>query len=185
MLRGTDSSTRIRARRQVRGKKQSSKAGARPPENRALGVNDYIYPMKILAPCLLLLLMACAGNDFDETAFPDDQQATEMAFRRMADHGEMIPVLKERQLIDGWQFHVSGAHERRAAEGPTKKVRYLRDASGINYYITEANSPEVFSEVRVGTYGFGRGHVQAIERDLVNGAMEVELLLTGWTLRRE
>ena len=134
-------------------------------------------------PLLALLLAACAGNNFDEAAIPPDQKTAELSFKRMAEHGALEPVLADRQLIDGWQFHVSSGSEGTVMNGPFTKTRYLKDLSGIEYKVTNTNSPDVIDLLEVGTYGFARGRVHTIERDLAAGEMEVELLLTEWQER--
>lgn len=133
----------------------------------------------------IFFLTACAGGNFDETAIPPDQLTTELAFKRMADHGELEPVLEDRQLIDGWQFHVSSVFEGSVMNGPKKKTIYLKDRSGIEYRVTSDNSPGVIDQIETGTYGFARGRVHEITRDLAAGKMEVELLLSHWNERKE
>lgn len=130
-----------------------------------------------------LFLTACAGGNFDEAAIPPDQLTAELAFKRMADHGELEPVLENRQLIDGWQFHVSSGSEGSVMNGPKKKTVYLKDRSGIEYRVTSDNSPGVIDQIEIGTYGFARGRVHEITRNLTAGEIEVELLLSHWNER--
>lgn len=131
-----------------------------------------------------LFLTACAGNNFDEAAFPADQKSVGLAFKRMANHGELEPVLEELQPIDGWQFHVSSGSEGTIMNGPFKKTRFLKDESGIEYRVTLENSPDVIDKIEVGTYGFARGRVHSVERDLAAGELKAELLLSDWTERK-
>ena len=131
------------------------------------------------------MLSGCAGHNFDEAAFPDDQISAEMAFKRLADHGDLEPVLQERQLVDGWQFHVS-SYSKVAIMGSDPVITYwLSDRSGIDYKVTSTNSPEVIEKIDNGSYGFGRGRVHSVDRDLVAGKIEAELLLSDWTPRQD
>lgn len=129
------------------------------------------------------LLNACGGDNFDGEAIPQDQLSTELAFKRMADHGELEPVLEERQMIDGWQFHVSSMREGSVLGGPRTKTVFLKDRTGIAYSVSSVSSPEVIDQLAIGTYGFARGRVLSVKRDLSAGEMEAELLLSSWTER--
>ena len=133
----------------------------------------------------LPLLTACNGDGFDEEAIPQDQLTTELAFKRMADHGELEPVLEERQMIDGWQFRVTAIQEGSVLGGPEIKKATLADRTGITYSVTSLSSPDVIDELAVGMYGFARGRVISVKRDLPAGVMDVELLLSSWTKRQD
>ncbi len=133
----------------------------------------------------LVLLCACAGHDFDEAAFPADQITAEMSFKRLADHGDLEPVLREGQLVDGWQFHVS-AYSKVAVLNQDPVITYsLKDRSGIDYKVTSLTSPGVIPKIENGSYGFGRGRVLTVDRDLVAGEIQAELLLSDWTPRQD
>ena len=133
----------------------------------------------------LVLLYACVGNGFDEAAFPADQITAEMSFKRLADHGDLEPVLREGQLVDGWQFHVS-AYSKVATLNQDPVITYsLKDRSGIRYKVTSVNSPGVTQKMDYGSYGFGRGRVLTVDRDLVAGEIQAELLLSDWTPRQD
>lgn len=130
------------------------------------------------------MLAACGGDNFDAEAIPQDQLSTELAFKRMADHGELEPVLEEHKMIDGWQFQVSSIKEASVLEGPKIKTAFLRDRTGIVYSISSLSSPDVIDQLSIGTYGFARGRVLAVKRDLAAGKMEAELLFSSWTERK-
>lgn len=133
----------------------------------------------------LVLLYACAGKNFDEAAFPPDQISAEMSFKRLADHGDLEPVLREGQLVDGWQFHVN-SYTRVAVLNQEPVITYsLSDRSGIDYKVTSVTSPDVMQKIDNGSYGFGRGRVLTVNRDLVAGEIEAELLLSDWTPRQD
>ncbi len=133
----------------------------------------------------IALLSACAGSNFDDAAFPPDQISAEMSFKRLADHGDLEPVLRERQLVDGWQFHVS-SYTKVAILGREPVITYqLNDRSGIEYKVTSTTSPDVIEKIENGSYGFGRGRVHTVERDLVAGEIKAELLLSDWTPRQD
>jgi len=134
---------------------------------------------------LPFILLSCGGDNFDDSAFPPDQQSVELAFKRMADHGELEPVLDERQMIDGWQFHVGATREGSVMNGPKTKTVWLSDRSGIEYTVTSQNSPDVINQLQPGTYGYARGRVHSVDRDLAAGELDAELLLTDWTERRD
>lgn len=137
----------------------------------------------ILLFTLPILCLACASSDFDEAAIPQDQLSAELSFKRMANHGELEPVLEEGQPIDGWQFHVASIQATSMLGSEKVTTARLRDRTGIDYKVTSVNSPEVVTKLAIGTYGFARGRVHAVERDLAAGKMNVELLLSDWTLR--
>lgn len=101
----------------------------------------------------------------------------------MADHGELEPVLEVRQMIDGWQFHVGSMKEGSILGGPEIKTVWLKDRSGIEYQVTSLTSPQVIDKLAIGTYGFARGRVHKVERDLAAGKLQAELLLSDWTER--
>lgn len=131
----------------------------------------------------MFALTACSGDNFDASAIPADQQSVELAFKRMAEHGEMEPVAEAGLMIDGWQFHVGSTKEGSFMGSPKVKTVYLRDRSGIEYSVTSITSPDIIDQIEIGTYGFARGRVHAVQRDLAAGEMKVELLLSGWTER--
>ena len=141
----------------------------------------YLLPFTLL---LSLLLTACGGKNFDESAIPPEQLSTELAFKRMAEHGELEPVVDAGLMIDGWQFHVGSTKEGSYLGSEKVKTVYLSDRSGIDYFVTSKTSPGIIDKLELGTYGFARGRVHAVERDLAAGEMEVELLLSGWTERK-
>ena len=140
-------------------------------------------PKPLLVLLFVVVLTACGGDNFDAEAIPQDQLTTELAFKRMADHGELEPVLEERQMIDGWQFHVSSMQEGSVLGGPKTKTVFLKDRTGIAYSVSSLSSPDVIDQLAIGTYGFARGRVLAVKRDLAAGKMEAELLLSSWTER--
>lgn len=133
---------------------------------------------------LPLLFLSCGGDNFDDASFPPDQQSVELAFKRMADHGALEPVLEVGQLVDGWQFHVGATREGSVMNGPTTKTVWISDRSGIAYSVTSQNSPGIIDELKPGTYGYARGRVHSVDRDLAAGELEAELLLTNWTERK-
>jgi hypothetical protein len=140
--------------------------------------------MHRFTPLLFVLLIAgCAGDNFDEASIPQDQISTEMAFKRMSDHGGLEPVLEERQLLDGWQFHISSTKKSSVLGSDPVTTINLKDRSGISYKVTSVTSPQVVEKMETGTYGFARGRVHVVERDLAAGTMSVELLLSDWTKR--
>ncbi len=142
--------------------------------------------MRLFCSLLLsALLISCAGNDFDPTAFPADQIDVELAHKRLKDHGDLEPVVEEAQPIDGWQFFVS-SYEKVSVLGSTPVERYrLKDRSGVRYEVNSITSPEVIALLAGGQYGFARGRVGAVKRDLLAGDIEAELLLTAWQVREE
>ncbi|MBC6995353.1 hypothetical protein QWY85_00240 [Neolewinella lacunae] len=142
--------------------------------------------MRLLCSLLLsALLLSCAGDGFDSTAFPADQIDVELAHKRLKDHGDLEPVLLEEQPVEGWQFYVEG-YEKVAGLGGDPVERYrLKDRSGVRYEVNSATSPEVIAVLQTGQYGFARGRVGAVKRDLLAGDIEAELLLTAWQVREE
>ena len=116
---------------------------------------------------LTLVLTACTGDGFDENAFPPDQEATRLAYLRLAKHGELEPVLEVGQQLTGWQFRVT----ERTAEGLT-----LADRSGINYFVPfNASSPEALRRAAPGMTGTVTARVVQLDRDLVAARIDAVL----------
>lgn len=139
-------------------------------------------PRNLLPFLLMIVCAACANDKFDDSAIPEDQLSTELAFKRMADHGELEPVLEVGQMIDGWQFYVLHVQQKDLDGKPTPQSATLQDRTGVAYNVTAENSPEVIKQLEVGTLGFARGRIHRVERDLAAGNMSVELLLNNWTV---
>ena len=139
--------------------------------------------MKYLSCLLFTLLCACAGQNFDEAAFPDDQVAAQMSYKRLADHGDLEPVLQDGQTFTDWQFYCASRSETSAMGSPKTITFALRDGSGIEYYTTTSDSPAVADELEMGAYGFASGSVKTVKRDLVGGDVEAELIIERWRVR--
>ncbi len=137
-------------------------------------------------PCsilLTLLLVSCAGNNFDEATIPTDQLNTELAFKRVADHGGMEAVLEENQEFTDWQFHIASKSKTSLAGGKPVYVFHLNDRSGVEYKISSASTPaSIIDQLDLG-YGYASGKVLSVERDLVAGEFNAELSLNSWRER--
>ncbi|WP_020568688.1 hypothetical protein [Neolewinella persica] len=141
---------------------------------------------KLLFPLLIFfLLSACAGNNFDEATIPPEQVAAEMAFKRMADHGGIEPVIEIGQEIKDWQFHI-GAYSKMAYLGGEPTVEYtFGDLSGIKYTVSsESTSPKLMNQLETGMYGYATGRFVSVERDLAGGKVYATVELTDWRERR-
>ncbi|MTB50229.1 hypothetical protein [Lewinella sp. W8] len=139
-------------------------------------------------PSLILLatlLLSCGGQDFDASSIPPDQLEVELSFLRMKDHGALEPVLEPLQLIDGWQFYVAGYQKTSALGREPSAVYTLTDRAGITYLLDELQHPEIAQKLEIGTYGFGRGRIEEVKRDLVKGEITGRLRLSGWQPRKE
>jgi len=96
-------------------------------------------------PCLslvLVCLLSCAGNNFDEATIPPEQLGAEMAFRRVAEHGGLEPVLEEGTEFNDWQFHIASKSKTSVLGGKPTQVFRLKDRSGngADRYTTRTNS---------------------------------------------
>lgn len=134
---------------------------------------------------LALFLFCCGGDNFDASSVPPDQLAAEMSFRRVKDHGALEPVLEPQQLVDGWQFYVDGYQKSSALGQQQSDVYILRDRAGIIYRVNTSQNPKMDEILNVGTYGFGRGRIEEVNRDLVKGKISAHLLLSDWQERPE
>ncbi|TXF84706.1 hypothetical protein FUA23_21075 [Neolewinella aurantiaca] len=137
-------------------------------------------------PCLLLLISlfcSCGGRNFDESKIPADQRNTELAFKRMAQHGGLEPVLEENQNFANWQFHVSSVSETSVLGSDPVKNLHLNDRSGIEYIVSSASTPEAVLDGIDFGYGFASGKVISVERDLAAGEIIAEISLLSWKNR--
>jgi hypothetical protein len=138
----------------------------------------------LLLSLALLSLLSCGGDNFDTKAFPESQVSTEMAYKRLKNHGAIEPVIEEEASVDGWQFYVTSS-SKSSIMGSEPLFRFgLKDQSGIHYEVTSQSSPEVMDKISIGTYGFAKGTVLTVKRDLSAGEVEAELALTDWTPRQ-
>lgn len=137
-------------------------------------------------PCLslvLVCLLSCAGNNFDEATIPPEQLGAEMAFRRVAEHGGLEPVLEEGTEFNDWQFHIASKSKTSVLGGKPTQVFRLKDRSGIEYTAKSGTtSDSVLNQMESG-YGYASGKILTVKRDLAAGAFEVELALTSWRER--
>lgn len=136
--------------------------------------------MRRLLPLFFpLLLTACTGENFDEATIPPEQFSTEMAFTRLAKHGEMEPVLDVGQPLENWQFFVAGITP--GADGAESTEITLRDRSGIGYVVTPATTPPaIIRQMSAGGYGYGTGEIVSVDRDLAAGKIDVVVGLRSW-----
>jgi hypothetical protein len=143
----------------------------------------YRLPYFIL---LALLFTSCAGNNFDEATIPTDQLSAEMAFKRMATHGGMEPVLEDNTSFKNWQFHISSSSRTVVMNSEPEFTYWLKDRSGIEYKVSSKSTELSLIEQMKGTnygYGYGSGEITAVKRDLVAGKIEAELTITSWRER--
>ena len=132
---------------------------------------------------MLLFLVSCAGGNFDEATIPPDQLSTELAFKRVADHGALEPVLEDGQLFTDWQFHVASKSKTSVLGGAPEYTFNLRDRSGIEYTVSSNSTPmNVIEQIDMG-YGYASGRVVSVVRDLAAGEFAVELSLESWRER--
>lgn len=131
--------------------------------------------MRILLLLLLLGLVSCGDADFDQEKFPDEQVSTQLAYKRLAKHGRMEPVLEEGKVFADWQFRVIAAP---AMETESTVLLYLDDGSGITYRVVQ--TPPATPTLAVGTLGLGTGTVTRVIRDLLAGEIVADLHLTAW-----
>jgi len=133
----------------------------------------------------LILFSACAGKNFDEATIPPEQVNAEMAFKRMADHGGIEPVIEIGQEIKDWQFHI-GAYSKTSLFGGEPTIEYtLGDLSGIKYTVSsESTTPDMMDKLETGMYGYATGRFVSVERDLAGGKVYATIELTGWRKRR-
>lgn len=130
-----------------------------------------------------LVLTACAGNNFDEATIPPDQLTTELAFKRVADHGGMEAVLEVDQEFNDWQFHIGPKSKTSIMGSAPVYTFHLKDRSGIEYIVKSPTTPAaVIDQMDLG-YGYASGKVLTVDRDLAAGEFEVELLLSSWRKR--
>jgi len=141
--------------------------------------------MHCFTPLLLLILVGCAGKNFDEASIPPEQLSTEMAFTRLAKHGEMEPVLNAGQKLQNWQFFVAGTTTSSVMGSDKATVITLSDRSGIGYTVSSANT--LLSVIKQmgdgGGYGYGTGEVVSVDRDLAAGKIDAEILILSWRPR--
>jgi hypothetical protein len=131
-----------------------------------------------------LLFTGCAGNNFDETTIPPEQVATEMSFKRMADHGGIEPVIEIEQPIQEWQFHIR-AYSKVAVLGSEPTIAYtLGDRSGIKYTVSSASTdPEILGQLTTGSYGYATGRVISVDRDFAAGTVAATIGIEAWRER--
>lgn len=139
--------------------------------------------------CLLLLAIlftACTSSDgFDDASIPADQKATQFAFTRMAKHGEIAPVVEVDQQLTEWQFYVNAPDQpvQPSVNNPVT-VFTLSDRSGINYTVSSESTPaDIFSQLEIGSYGYGSGRITTVDRDHVAREINVVIELTNWRTR--
>lgn len=133
---------------------------------------------------LLLFFCACAGNNFDETTYPADQLSAELAFKRVADHGGLEPVVEDGQVINEWQFQVSSSGRKGGLNGKPEITYRLKDRSGIGYRVSsKSTSMGLIEQLKENSYGYATGRIVSVERDLPAGKIEAELVLTSWRER--
>jgi hypothetical protein len=141
-----------------------------------------------LLPSLLLFttfLIGCAGNDFDEATIPAEQLSAELAFRRVAEHGGLEPVLEEGTEFKDWQFHITSQSKTSVLGSDPVQTFNLADRSGIEYTVKSGTTPDnVLNQIELG-YGYASGKILTVKRDLAAGAFEVELALTSWRERKK
>lgn len=144
----------------------------------------YRYVIQLLICFFLLLLAGCAGDNFDEATIPKAQLSTELAFKRMADHGEIEPVVEIDQEITDWQFHIAG-YSKAAFLNGTPTIEYtLRDRSGIKYTVSSESTPEeVLANLETGQYIYATGKIASVERDFTGGKLYATLVLSSWRKR--
>lgn len=141
-------------------------------------------PTRLLPILFLFLLSSCGGQNFDEAAFPQDQLAVELAFKRLRNHGGLEPVIEVDQLISEWQFYVSSKQSSSVLGGEPVTIFWLKDRTGIAYKVSsESTSPKIIESLTIGTYGFGAGTILSLERDLVAAEIEAVLQLKQWVER--
>lgn len=141
-------------------------------------------PTRLLPVLLLLLCSACGGQNFDETAIPQDQLATELAFKRLSNHGGLEPVIEVNQVIEDWQFHISSKSKSSVLGSEPVVTFWLKDRAGIDYEVSsESTSSDLIESLAIGTYGFGSGSIISLDRDLVAGEIEAVLRLERWVER--
>jgi hypothetical protein len=140
----------------------------------------------LLPPLLLLFLLpACAGNNFDEATIPAEQVGAEMAFKRMADHGGIEPVIEIGQEIKEWQFHI-GSYSKVSSLGAEPIVEYtFGDRSDIEYTVSsESTSAKLMEQLKTGLYGYATGRFTSVERDLAGGKVYATIELADWRERQ-
>lgn len=136
--------------------------------------------MRHFLPILLLPLLTACTTEFDEADFPEDQKATELAFRRMADHGQIEPVIEPDQSFKDWHFRITSYKASVSTDDGKSVLFTLVDASGIQYLADERTPQAVRDEMNIGDYGFATGKVVNVERDLVEGQIIAVLVLSEW-----
>jgi hypothetical protein len=126
----------------------------------------------------------CAGNNFDEATIPPEQVATEMSFKRMANHGGIEPVVEIDQAIEEWQFHI-GAYTKVSVLGGAPTETYtLSDRSGIRYTVSsETTNSEMIDQLATGVYGYASGSIISVDRDYAAGKIAAVIELKQWRER--
>lgn len=132
---------------------------------------------------LPVLLYSCAGNNFDETAIPADQLTAELAFRRVAEHGAMEPVLEDGQDFTDWQFQISSKSKSSVLGSEPVHTFYLKDRAGIEYTVSTLTTPKAVIEKMDLGYGYASGSIVSVERDLAGGEIKAVIRLDRWRER--
>lgn len=134
---------------------------------------------------LTVLFTSCAGNNFDEATMPADQLSTELAFKRMANHGGLEPVLEDGQTINAWQFHISSSSRTVIMNSEPAYTYSLKDRSGIEYKVSsQSTDMSLIEQMKGASYGYGSGEITSVKRDLAAGEIEVDLVITTWRERK-
>lgn len=141
-------------------------------------------PYLIFALLPFFFFSGCAGNNFDEATIPPEQVATEMSFKRMADHGGIEPVVEIGQAIEEWQFHI-GAYTKVSILGGAPTVEYtLSDRSDIRYTVSsKTTGTEMLDQLETGMYGYATGSIISVDRDYAAGKIEAVIELKQWQQR--
>ena len=129
---------------------------------------------------ITVFLATACNSGFDEATMPADQIATEMAFKRMSEHGAVEPVLEVGQPFTEWQFLAS----------PDLLVIndislvLLSDRSNIRYEaLASDNDPKIMERLRAGVLGYATGEVVGVDRDLARGRLTARLRIDAWRPR--
>jgi|GEM_PF-1976074 hypothetical protein len=135
---------------------------------------------------LVLICYSCAGDNFDETTIPTEQLSAELAFKRVADHGGLEPVVEDGQAFNEWQFNISSSSRVVVMNNKTEFIYWLKDRSGIEYKVSsKSTSIGLIEQMKETSYGYATGKIVSVKRDLPAGEIAVELVLTSWREREQ